>query len=102
MKITNFEPRLAIKKMTHFFIFYGFHELKIWFDYTFKGYTLKSSTKYEKNVALKPSFIVIFKSIGWIIKNYSYIHKKQKLVNSSRVISTKELQEMKILSDTQQ
>ena len=102
MKITNFEPILAFKKMFHFFLFYGLHEMKIWLDYTFRGTTSSSSTKYENNIAPKPSLTVIFKSINWVIKNYSYIHNKQKSINSSRVLSTKKLQDMKILSNTSQ
>ena len=99
MKITNFEQKLVLKKLIQFFLIYGLKELKIWFDYTFKGYTLKPSTKYEKNIASKPSFKVILRSIGWIIINFSYIYQKQKSVNSSRVASTKTLQDMKILSN---
>ncbi len=98
MKITNFESTLAFKKLVQFFLIYGTRELKIWFDYTIRGHTIKSSTKYEKNIASKPSFKVILKSIGWIIRNFWYIYQKQKSVNSSRVTSTRALQDMKILS----
>jgi len=99
MKITNFEPALAFKKTMQFFVIYGIHELKIWLDYFFKGHTLKSSTKYENNIAQAPSLKIIFKSILWLVWNCSYLQKKQKIVNSSRVISTKILEDMNILSN---
>lgn len=102
MKITNFEPRLAIKKILLFFTMYGIHELKIWLDYTFKGTTSKSSTIYEQNIAQKPPFKVIFKSICWIIKNSSYLYKKQNHVNSSRILSTNDLEKMGIISNFKQ
>ena len=102
MKITNFEPRLSIKKTLLFFVIYGIHELKIWLDYTFKGTTSKSSTIYEQNIAPKPSFKVIFQSICWIIKNSSYLYKKQNRVNSSRVLSTNDLEKMGIISKFKQ
>ncbi|KAF6245796.1 glycosyltransferase family 2 protein [Nitrosopumilus sp. b2] len=102
MKITNFETKLSTQKLFQFFLIYGTHELKIWFDYTFRGHTSKPSTKYEQNIAKKPNFKTILKSIGWVVRNYSYISKKQKSVNSSRVIHTKELQKMNILSSVPQ
>ena len=98
MKITNFEPHLSLQKMIHFFIVYGIHELKIWFDYKMKGTTNRTSTKYEFTQAQKPDFKIILKSILWIISNSSYLHQKQLLVNSTRVNSTKILQERNILT----
>ncbi len=97
MKITNFESNLSLQKIISFFVIYGIHELKIWFDYTFRGSTNRSSTKYEKNLAQKPNFKIIFKSILWVIRNNSYLHKKRKFVNSSRIRSTKNLQDMNII-----
>ena len=98
MKITNFESILSIQKMISFFVIYGIHEIKIWSDYTFRGSTNRSSTKYEKNLAQKPNFKIISKSILWIIRNNSYLHKKRKFVNSSRIRSTKNLQDMNIIT----
>lgn len=98
MKITNFEPTMAIKKLIQFFLIYGIHELKIWLDYTIKGKTSKSSTKYEIDIASKPDFKIIIKSVIWIIRNYSYLRTKQYFVNSSRILSTKNLQDMNIIS----
>ena len=43
MKITNFEPILAIKNLIKFFIIYGTREMKIWFDYKLHGITKRSS-----------------------------------------------------------
>ncbi len=99
MKITNFEGPLVIKNLTLFFIIYGIRELRILLDYKLKGYTQMSTTNYETNIALKPSFKIIFKSIGWIICHQKYLCKKHKQVNSLRVNSTKNLQKMNILSN---
>jgi GT2 family glycosyltransferase len=97
MKITNFEPPLAIKNILLFFIVYGIRELKIRLDYSFRGTTKLSSTKYENNIASKPNFQTIFKSMGWIIKNQRYLVKKQRLVNSMRIFSTNDLQKKFII-----
>jgi len=102
MKITNFEPSLSLKKIIHFFIIYGIHELKIWFDYAIRGTTSRSSTKYEKNQAKKPNFKTILKSILWVIGNSSYLYKKQQFVNSTRVFSTKELEKMSVICNQKQ
>lgn len=102
MKITNFETGLAIKNMIKFFIIYGFRELRIWFDYTLRGGTSLSSTKYEFNLAPKPSFRIILKSIGWILRNQQYLSKKRKSVNSMRVLSTHDLQNRSIICNKRQ
>lgn len=99
MKITNFEPILAVKNMLKFFIIYGTRELKIWFDYKIYGRTKLSSTKYENNVAPKPSFKIIFNSIWWVLKNQKYLIQKQRKINSERKISTHELEKMNILCE---
>lgn len=98
MKITNYERFLSLQKIIQFFTIYGIHEIKIWFDYKIKGNTQRSSTKYEKNQAQKPDFKIILKSISWILQNFSYLYKKQKFVNSTRINSTKVLQKRNILS----
>ena len=99
MKITNFEPTLAMKNMIKFFIIYGIRELKIWFDYNTHGKTKLSSTKYENNIASSPSFKIIFNSIWWIICNQKYLTQKQRKVNSTRKVSTKQLEKMNILCE---
>lgn len=99
MKITNFEPSLALKNTFLFFIIYGIRELKIWCDYTLFGSTKTSSTQYESNIAAKPNIRIIMKSIIWILKNYSYLLQKQKTINQNRVYSTKILKKMNILSN---
>jgi len=99
MKITNFEPVLAMKNMIKFFIIYGIRELKIWFDYKTHGKTKLSSTKYENNIASSPSFKIIFNSIWWIICNQKYLIQKQRKVNSTRKVSTKQLEKMNILCE---
>ena len=97
MKITNFEPSLAIKNMIKFFIIYGSRELKIWFDYKIYGKTKLSSTKYENNIAPNPSFKIIFNSILWLVNNQKYLIQKQRKISSTRKVSTKQLEKMNIL-----
>ena len=102
MKITNFEPILAIRNMMLFFGIYGIRELKIWLDYTISGSTKLSSTEYEDNIAPKPSFKVIAKSIFWILSNYGYLLKKQRTINKNRVYSTTILKKMNIIHNMKQ
>ena len=98
MKITNFEPSLAIRNTLLFFIQYGFRELKIWFDYKTKGTTKLTATNYETKLAEKPSFRIIFKSLVWIVSNPRYLITKQRKVNFSRKVSTDSLMKMNIIS----
>ena len=102
MKITNFEPTLAMKNMLLFFIIYGARELKIWLDHTFRGNTKLSSTKYEDIMAPKPNFLIILKSLGWLIKNQKYLIKKQRSVNSTRILSTNDLKKKLVICDKKQ
>ena len=102
MKITNFEPILAMRNMILFFGIYGIRELKIWLDYTISGSTKLSSTEYEDNIAPKPSFKVIAKSIFWILSNYGYLLKKQRTINKNRVYSTTILKKMNIIHNVKQ
>jgi len=97
MKITNFESSLVLKNMLKFFIIYGSRELKIWFDYKIYGKTKLSSSKYENNIAPNPSFKIIFNSILWVVNNQKYLIQKQRKVNSTRKISSKQLEKMNIL-----
>ena len=83
--------------MTKFFILYGIRELKIWFDYKIFGGTKLSSTKYENNIAPNPSFKIIFNSIWWVLSNQKYLIQKQRKINSTRKVSTKQLEKMNIL-----
>ena len=102
MKITNFEPILAMRNMILFFGIYGIRELKIWLDYAISGSTKLSSTEYEDNIASKPSFKVITKSIFWILSNYGYLLKKQRTINKNRVYSTTILKKMNIIHNVKQ
>jgi len=97
MKITNFESNLAIKTLISFFIIYGFRMLRVLFDYKITGSTKIKATKYEDKIAEKPSIRTIFKSIFWICTNSRYLWKKHKLVNSSRVFSTNDLQKKNVI-----
>ena len=99
MKITNFESSLVLKNMLKFFVIYGTRELKIWFDYKIHGRTKLSSTKYENNIAPKPSFKIIFNSIWWILKNQKYLIEKQRNVHFERKVSTRQLENINILCE---
>ena len=98
MKLTNFEPSLAIRNTTLFFIQYGLRELKIWLDYKIKGRTTLTPTEYETKIAEKPSFKIILKSIMWVLSNPRYLRNKQKKIQFSRKISTDTLKKMNIIS----
>ena len=98
MKITNFEPRFAFSSLLSFFFVYGSREIKIWFDYKIKGYTNMTSTKYEDKTAENPSIKIVIKSISWIFKNIRYLHRKHHQVNDNRIMSTANLQKIKIIS----
>ena len=98
MKLTNFEPSLAIRNTTLFFIQYGLRELKIWLDYKIKGRTTLTPTEYETKIAEKPSFKIILKSIMWVLSNPRYLRNKQRKIQFSRKISTDTLKKMNIIS----
>ena len=98
MKITNFEPRFAFSSLLSFFFVYGSREIKIWFDYKIKGHTNMTSTKYEDKTAEDPSIKIVIKSISWIFKNIRYLHRKHHQVNENRIMSTINLQKIKIIS----
>ena len=97
MKITNFEFKYMLKSFLLFFVFYGPKEIKIWFDYKLKGSTKLKATLYEEKIALRPNFKLFLKSLFWILKNNSYISKKQKLVKQNRVRTTKDLIELGLI-----
>ena len=102
MKITNFEPRFALRSLLLFFFVYGSREIKIWFDYKIKGSTTMTSTNYEDKIAEKPSIKIVIKSISWIFKNIRYLHRKHHQVNENRIMSTTNLQKIKIISSEKQ
>ena len=98
MKITNFEPRFALRSLLLFFFVYGSREIKIWFDYKIRGSTTMTSTNYENKIAENPSIKIVIKSISWIFKNIRYLHRKHHQVNDNRIMSTVNLQKIKIIS----
>jgi len=102
MKITNFEPRFALRSLLLFFFVYGSREIKIWFDYKIKGSTTMTSTNYEDKIAENPSIKIVIKSISWIFKNIRYLHRKHHRVNENRIMSTTNLQKIKIISSEKQ
>jgi len=102
MKITNYEFPLNLKNLLLFFIIYGSRELKIWFDYKIKGHTMITSTKFEETIAQKPNFRIILKSILWIFSNMGYLISKHKTVNSNRILNTKDLEKLNLISNFKQ
>ena len=96
MNITNFEFQLAIKSLILFFIINGIRMLKILLDYKIYGKT-KITAKHNVSIAPKPDLKIYFQSILWLIKNVNYLRRKHKNVNSQRIVSTKELKNMKII-----
>ena len=101
MKITNFEMKYSISSLLKFFIIFGIRELKILLDYKIKGKTAMTSTKYEDTIAAKPNINAILKALFWIISNSKYLRNKRKKIHGYRKISTRELQKINVLSNTQ-
>ena len=99
MKITNFEPRFVLRSLLLFFFVYGSREMKIWLDYKFKHNTNMTSTKYEEKIAENPNIKIVIKSISWIFKNIGYLHRKHNRVNENRVMSTSQLEKIRIISN---
>ena len=101
MKITNFEMKYSISSLLKFFTIFGIRELKILLDYKIKGKTAMTSTKYDDTIAAKPNINAILKALFWIISNSKYLRNKRKKIHGYRKISTRELQKMNVLSNTQ-
>jgi len=97
MKITNFESKIMIKNLFLFFLIYGFKVIRVLLDYKLKGKTKIRATNFEEKIAQKPQITTILKSLYWIFTNYTYLREKQELINSFRVLSTKELQKKNII-----
>jgi len=97
MKITNFENTRVFKSLVLFFILYGFRMLKVFFDYKLHGKTKISATNYEDRKAEKPNIKNYFKVLYWIFRNFNYLRKKHKLVNSTRKYTTRQLEKMNII-----
>ena len=76
--------------------------MKIWLDYKFKHNTNMTSTKYEEKIAENPNIKIVIKSISWIFKNIDYLHRKHNQVNKNRIISTRHLEKIKIISNEKQ
>ena len=102
MKITNFEPRFALRSLLLFFFVYGSREIKIWFDYKIKGSTTMTSTNYEDKIAENPSIKIVIRSISWIFKNIRYLQRKHHRVNESRIMSTNNLEKIRIITNEKQ
>ena len=98
-KITNFESHLVLKNLLSFFLKYGIREAKIRLDYFSKGATSITSTDYEDKIAVTHNPKIILKSFLWLLRNFNYLLNKHNNVNSKRRVSSKTLQEHKILSN---
>jgi len=61
-----------------------------------------TSTNYENKTAENPSIKVVIKSLSWIFKNISYLHRKHNQVNENRIISTSYLEKIRIISNQRQ
>jgi GT2 family glycosyltransferase len=101
MKITNFEIKYIINSLVKFFFIFGMRELKILLDYKIKGKTTITSTKYEDTIAAKPNIGAILKALFWIMSNLKYFRNKRKKIHGYRKVSTKELQKMYVISNSQ-
>ena len=102
IKITNFESQLVLKNILSFFFKYGIREARVRLDYFSKGSTSISSTDYEAKIAVTHNPKIILKSFFWLFRNFGYLLNKHNNVNSQRKVSSKTLQEHKILSDITQ
>jgi GT2 family glycosyltransferase len=97
LKITNFETRYSIRSLIIFFSIYGFRMLRVLFDHALKGKTQITATKYEPRIAQKPNLKIILKVVFWLIKNHSYLQNKNRKVNSTRIITTREMKQKKLI-----
>jgi len=100
MKITNFEFTRSLSSLFLFFVLYGIRAFRIMFDYKTKGKTKITSTQYEKKIAENPQFGTALRSVFWVLKNFKYLQQKRKMVNSTRVLSTKDLEDRKLIIDS--
>lgn len=80
IRLVNFEIGIAISSIVKFFVFLIMKKSV--------GATIMT---YDKELSTLPSFSVIIRGVGWVLKNLGSIIKKHKYVKSKRVRSTKEL-----------
>lgn len=97
MIFTNFESWLAIKNLILFVATYGTRMIRIILDYKLKGSTNIKLVNQGHKLPEKPSLKMMGKSLLWTLTNPRYLLKKHKLVNSSRVLNTRDLEKMKII-----
>jgi len=71
--------------------------LILFFQYILKKIGMRSSEHYPKLSNISVSQVM--KALGWIITHYPSIMRKRKLVNNRRVLSTKELRKMGLITD---
>jgi len=86
LQLTNFEFNLAVKSL---FI--------TSFLFLFKKYFGDSTIKNNELFFSPPSTKIAMKGIWWVLKNFSYVLKKRKHVNSRRKKSTSDLISMNLI-----
>lgn len=98
MKITNFEGISVPRNLFLFFMIYGWRIFQVMIDYKIKGSTEITSTKYENTIAQKPNLRTVLKAILWLVRNRKYLAQKHKKINSTRILTTKQLKELKVIT----
>ena len=86
LQLVNFEGWISVRN----FVTFLFVNIK----QKISGSSMKqiSGTVYSM-----PSFKIAFKSLRWILRNNSYICKKQKIVKKNRVRTTKDLMDLGLI-----
>ena len=87
IRLTNFETRLAASSIIKSF---GIVLLR-------KTFGISVVTDPEKTLPL-PSIKIIFRGIGWVLKNLNYILAKRRIVNSRRVRSSKDFLKLGLIT----
>jgi len=80
LRLTNFETSIAAKSIIKSFFVVLFRKL----------FGISVVSDPEESPPL-PSFGTILRGVGWVLKNYNYVSKKRREINSRRVRSTKDL-----------
>lgn len=87
LRLTNFEISFAIKSIVTLFFVSTMR----------KSFGISVIKDPEQSHPL-PSFKVIFRGLLWIMRNFTYVTHKRKIINSKRVRSTKELIKMGLIT----
>lgn len=85
--LVNFELTLVLSRL--FLVSYIFLIKKF----------LGISKLNQENILLFPSYRTVIQAVLWVLKNFSYIIAKRRIVNSKRVRTTKQLIELGLITD---